>query len=317
MSSFNLKTPLGDSILFDPSLLPPSASRSDADQLWRCRKHKKWEASLLPSLPVGSAFLDVGAHFGDTVVTMALHARAIGRGDVRFFAFEPSPLKCRFIEKLVKANGVEGAVTVVEAAVGEEGGRRVVRAEEGGGRGGLDGGTRYVLATNMTNMTNIPGVDEAEAVAVAETEAGTRAGGATDDGGGCSGSCSGADSTSDPTDSDSDSSSIDAPDPSSFPMISLDSLLSTLSPVSFLHLDVEGWEARALLGATSLLAAAAHTPCTIVAEVWSAKEALRRGSSPTPAADIAEALAPFPHFQRLPDLVDQERNVVYATAPQS
>ena len=48
---------------------------------------------------------------------MAIHAREIGRSDIRFYAFEPSSLKCKWIEEVAEVNGVN--VVVVNAAVGD------------------------------------------------------------------------------------------------------------------------------------------------------------------------------------------------------
>ena len=89
---------------------------------------------------MGSSFVDVGAHFGDTTATMAAHAKAVGRTDVRFFAFEPSKLKCLWLEEVAEANGLN--IVVVNAAVGER--ERVVRPERGGKKRALfDGSMKY------------------------------------------------------------------------------------------------------------------------------------------------------------------------------
>lgn len=45
------------------------------NQLLRCTKHKKLEANIILTMPKNSSFLDVGAHYGDTVFTMALFAK--------------------------------------------------------------------------------------------------------------------------------------------------------------------------------------------------------------------------------------------------
>ena len=58
------------------------------NQLLRCQKHKRKEAEYLLQLPYGSSFLDVGANWGDTVLTMAIHAKNKCRSDIRFYAFE-------------------------------------------------------------------------------------------------------------------------------------------------------------------------------------------------------------------------------------
>jgi hypothetical protein len=60
------------------------------NQLLRCPLHKKYEANLILGCPLNTVFLDVGAHYGDTCLTMALYAKKNERDDIRFFAFEPN-----------------------------------------------------------------------------------------------------------------------------------------------------------------------------------------------------------------------------------
>ena len=128
----DIRTALGDAIVWDTLKLPlRGCAARDPTQLWRCRKHKRWEARRLLSLPVGSHFLDVGSHFGDTVLTMAVHARANGRDDINFVAFEPCRRKCKFIRSMIRANGLEGSVRVMNACVGDTR-RDVYRIEEKG-----------------------------------------------------------------------------------------------------------------------------------------------------------------------------------------
>lgn len=78
--------------------------------------HKELEASLMLNLPHNSAFLDVGSNYGDTILTMAIHAKNNNRNDIRFFAFEPNTSKCQYIEKIAKLNNVN--VTVFNFCVG-------------------------------------------------------------------------------------------------------------------------------------------------------------------------------------------------------
>ena len=138
-SSYQKKTVLGDPVWWDTDSLPLEC-RLDDGQLRRCRRHKRFEAGLLCEVEEGGAFVDAGAHFGDTAVTMAVRARAEGRKDIRFFAFEPSTLKCRWIEEAAKANGV--SVTVVNAAVGDM--DRIVKPERSGKKRALfDGSMKY------------------------------------------------------------------------------------------------------------------------------------------------------------------------------
>ena len=69
-------------------------------------------------MPENSAFLDVGAHNGDTVFTMALHARTHGRDDIRFFAFEPDKEKTKFIIEVAQKNNLN--VKVYTNAIGNK-----------------------------------------------------------------------------------------------------------------------------------------------------------------------------------------------------
>jgi PhzF family phenazine biosynthesis protein len=118
MSGFALKTVLGDPISLPLHLVPPHQDKLSLVQLRRCRKHKQHEASLLPFLTPGSVVLDVGAHFGDTVLTLALRSKALGLR-LRFFAFEPSEEKVEFIRQAVEDNALGDSVTVVRTAVGD------------------------------------------------------------------------------------------------------------------------------------------------------------------------------------------------------
>lgn len=87
------------------------------NQLLRCPAHKKYEANLILGCPLNSAFLDVGAHYGDTCLTMALYAKKNGRGDIRFFAFEPNSRKCKHIKTIAKLNKLP--IKVYNVCVGD------------------------------------------------------------------------------------------------------------------------------------------------------------------------------------------------------
>jgi len=80
------------------------------DQLGRCRRQKKIESGYMLQLQHGSVIVDAGAHLGDTVLTLAIHARAKGRKDLRFVAFEPCREKCDFIRSVIVANDLRGTV---------------------------------------------------------------------------------------------------------------------------------------------------------------------------------------------------------------
>lgn len=76
------------------------------NQLLRCKKHKIYEKKILLNMPKNSSFLDIGAHYGDTCITMAIHAKNNNRKDIRFFAFEPNKTKCEHIKKIAKLNDI-------------------------------------------------------------------------------------------------------------------------------------------------------------------------------------------------------------------
>lgn len=55
-------------------------------------------------LPYGTSFLDIGANYGDTVLTMAAYAKSNNRSDIRFYAFEPNINKVRHIKNISTLN---------------------------------------------------------------------------------------------------------------------------------------------------------------------------------------------------------------------
>ena len=76
------------------------------NQLLRCKTHKQYEGDLLLNMPINSSFLDIGSHFGDTILTMALYAKNNKRDDIRFFSFEPNITKFEHIQKINKMNNL-------------------------------------------------------------------------------------------------------------------------------------------------------------------------------------------------------------------
>lgn len=84
--------------------------------LLRCEKHKTIEGEYVLKMPKNSSFLDIGANFGDTVLTMSLYAKNNNRPDIRFFAFEPNKIKCQFIEKVAERNNLK--IKVYNCCVG-------------------------------------------------------------------------------------------------------------------------------------------------------------------------------------------------------
>mmetsp|Transcript_22289 Transcript_22289/g.35074 ORF Transcript_22289/g.35074 Transcript_22289/m.35074 type:complete len:162 (-) Transcript_22289:41-526(-) len=154
-----------------PGKRKKGTSSGKDDQLWRCRKTKKFEASLLHNLPHGTCFVDAGAHFGDTLITMALYARdTLQRPDIRFVAFEPNPMKARFIEECAAANGFHSdsssssksinTIRVISCVLGDEtstGGARA-RKENEKDWYKFDGRTSYeevVIGEPLHNSTPI------------------------------------------------------------------------------------------------------------------------------------------------------------------
>mmetsp|Transcript_14962 Transcript_14962/g.30950 ORF Transcript_14962/g.30950 Transcript_14962/m.30950 type:complete len:445 (-) Transcript_14962:906-2240(-) len=104
------------------TVLPPEIQGfklGEDDLLLRCRKQKRIEAAYMLQLQQDSVIVDVGAHLGDTVMTLALHARAKSRTDLRFVALEPCPEKCAFLRSAIAANNLQGTVEVLCAAVGD------------------------------------------------------------------------------------------------------------------------------------------------------------------------------------------------------
>ena len=95
-----------------------NANKTDAYQLYRCPKQKIYEAELLLKLPYNYSFLDIGAHFGDTCLTMALYAKNNNRSDIRFFAFEPNHEKCNYIRKICELNHLN--ICIKQQGVGNE-----------------------------------------------------------------------------------------------------------------------------------------------------------------------------------------------------
>jgi hypothetical protein len=99
----------------------------------------------------------------------------------------------------------------------------------------------------------------------------------------------------------------------------LDDFYDLVHPLGFLHIDVEGWEAKVLAGANKLLTAhatetlAADSQCYILAETFSRREARSRGPgfSQTHEEDILEVMSKS-SFSRGEDVVDGERNLFFA-----
>ena len=301
------KTVLGNVIEWDTTKIPSTKSKKGTfmgkdDQLWRCRKTKKFEASLLGNLPNGSCFVDAGAHFGDTVITLALYARdTLGRHDLRFVAIEPNPVKARFIKDTAAANGFDSkTLRVISCVLGNETLMGGAKARKNDKWCKFDGRTSYFNAVQPTGETTVVALDSVPPAAAEDTNNHNQ----NDDG---DSSCS----------SGSSSRSDQLLD-----MHQLDDFYALIHPIGFLHIDVEGWEAKVLSGASKLLSlsaeeAAENSPqCYILAETFNDKEARRRGPefSLTHEEDILEAMSNLP-FIRGEDVVDGERNLFFFRHP--
>lgn len=287
-------------------------SNRDPTQIWRCRKHKRIEGKCLLTLPHGASFLDCGSHFGDTTLTMAVHARANGRDDLRFIAFEPSRRKCKFIRSMVKANGLENSVKIVNACIGDH--HRKVRQIDEKGFEKYDGRVAYCDITSMlpdegdaedaTQTHSIPiSIDKRE-LGIGKKSLFYFDGQHVNDSN---------DSSSESNSDDEDES--DNEDAEQIPMISLDHMKEEILPLGLLHLDVEGWEARALKGAQDILSQINAT-CFIVAEIWDEKDRKKRQKAVIDpdcesGFDVLAAMKPYQQFERLPDIIDQDRNLFF------
>jgi FkbM family methyltransferase len=285
------KTVLGNKIEWDLAKIPgrPKKGRwtGKDDQLWRCRKVKKFEASLLNNLPRGVSFVDAGAHFGDTVMTMALYARdTLRRDDIRFVAFEPNPKKARFIEECAAANGfAPETLRVISCVLGDDTsiGGAMARKDHVRDWCEFDGRTSYMATPPDEDVSLVPLGNQ-------------RCGNKIDDEDSCG--------------SNSSHQLLD--------VHRLDDYYDQIHPLGFLHIDVEGWEARVIAGASSLLTAsenstAATSQCYILAETFSKKEARSRGPdfSETHEDDIMKVMKGF-SFTRGEDVIDIERNLFFA-----
>ena len=317
-SNYPTKTVLGNPIVwFDklemppPPLLSPHNNNNNHSsncildnhhQLHRCRKLKRKEAEILARLPTGSTVLDVGAHFGDSILTLALYAQqSLKRNDLDFVAIEPSEYKCSWIRKVAKANNV--SIRVLCFAVGDRN-QRVQEDPLRKERALLDGSLMYKELSIVDNGSNDDDNDDEKEEDEEETQ-------------------------------------------TIVEMITLDSLLiphvlqsdedcsvsnddddkvveeerrrqrrttTTIGPLGLLHIDVEGWESRVLQGAKTLLSEPnCSQPCFVIAEAWSDKDCQRRGvAEQNPVEQIEAVMASHKHFERQDDIVDIERNLVYA-----
>ena len=113
----NFKTNNIDYTIFDHPLIGWNQS-SKIGLLRVYENQKKYESELILKMPHNSSFLDIGANYGDTVFTLALYARNNNRSDVRFFAFEPSKIKYKYMKKIAKLNRLN--ITFFNNCVGDD-----------------------------------------------------------------------------------------------------------------------------------------------------------------------------------------------------
>lgn len=210
------------------------------NQLLRCSKHKEYEAKLLLNIPLNGIYLDIGAHYGDSCLTLALYAKKYGRDDIRFIAFEPNSRKCRHIKNIAKLNKLP--VKVHNVCVGD-----------------VSGG----YATAYGNWDSRLGC-----CAFVESNIGK------------------------------------------VQTICLDDLKLEDRENIIAHIDVEGWEPRVLRGAQNIINNMGIGSIIIV-ECWSTEQSIERGFSNSPEKDILYEMAKFNNKTRLPDCIDNERNLVF------
>ena len=265
-------------------------------------------------LPVGAVVVDVGAHLGDTVLTLAVHARAQKRHDLTFVAIEPCAEKCDFLRSVVAANQLTPRVVVRCAAVGDSLGRTVRPASNAKERATRDGSLRYEYCPSKPDEA--PPMAHSNSNSVPVTH--------------CTKEKDSRNGTEEKEDSIPEGnggeteSRMDTSIRSGVPMITLDSIMDQISPLGLLHIDVEGWESNVLRGAKKVLTTASdscpHSSCFVIAEAWTEKESLRRGVSGNAEEKIVRVMRdevnPMCHqhgvfFERINDIVDVERNLVY------
>ena len=104
-----------------------------------------------------------------------------------------------------------------------------------------------------------------------------------------------------------------------FTMKCLKFVLEDIHILGFLHLDMEGWETYALRGARVELRGVDDT-CFVVCEVWDERDRNRRHLTLRdayifwPPCDVLlAAMAEHPNFERIGDIIDQDRNMCLLT----
>tara|TARA_Y100000768_G_scaffold388693_3_gene386241 strand:- start:9524 stop:10216 length:693 start_codon:yes stop_codon:yes gene_type:complete len=210
------------------------------NQLLRCQKHKEYEAGILLNMPINGIYLDIGAHYGDSSLTLALYAKKNGRDDIKFLVFEPNSRKCRYIKNIAKVNKLP--IKVHNICVGDI----------SGGYANAYGDWDSRLGCCAFIESNVGKI-------------GT---------------------------------------------ICLDDLKLENRENIIAHIDVEGWESKVLRGAKNLINNMG-TGSILIVECWSPEQSIERGFSNSPEKDILHEIAQFNNNIRLPDIIDNERNLVF------
>lgn len=94
-----------------------------------------------------------------------------------------------------------------------------------------------------------------------------------------------------------------------FRTIKLDDMEKELTPIGFMHIDVEGWEPKVLKGAWNILENKKNKMYMVV-ECWSISDSKSRNFSDTPEEDILQEMNKH-NYVRKPDFIEGERNLVF------
>lgn len=94
-----------------------------------------------------------------------------------------------------------------------------------------------------------------------------------------------------------------------FRTIKLDDMEKELTPIGFMHIDVEGWEPKVLKGAWNILENKKNKMYMVV-ECWSISDSKSRNFSDTPEEDILQEMNKH-NYVRKPDLIDGQINLVF------
>ncbi len=91
-------------------------------------------------------------------------------------------------------------------------------------------------------------------------------------------------------------------------MINLNSINEEFGEVGFLHLDIEGWEEKVLIGSSIILQK--YNPI-IVAEYWSSISGKKRGFSVSARDDIINHMNNYKKYKLFDTIKDGNSNLVF------